>query len=101
MLSLFALRVARLFFKPLPLRNIGGDGHNMRRESRGNHRRLSLLTISFHFRVTLTGITSGTVQHNIVRVQPNPQPTSCTLFPNFMVGKKVEFNTEFSLLSTP
>ena len=46
-----------------PLRHIGGDGHKMPRESRGNHRRLSLLTIFFHFRVTLTEIASETVQH--------------------------------------
>ena len=61
MLSLFVLRGARLFFKPLPLRHIGGDGHKMLRESRWDHCRLSLLTISFHFRVTLTAIASGTV----------------------------------------
>ena len=63
MCMLFALRGARLFFKPFALRHFGGDGHKMLRESRGDHRRLNLLTIFFHFRVTLTVIASGTVQH--------------------------------------
>ena len=62
MLSLFALRGARLFFKPLPLRRIGGDSNKMR-ESSKDHRRLSLLNIFYHFRVTRTEIASGTVQH--------------------------------------
>ena len=56
MLSLFALRGARLFFKPLPLRQIDDDGHKMLRERRNDHRRLNLLTIFFHLRVTQTGI---------------------------------------------
>ena len=46
MLFLFALHGARLFFKSLPLRRIGGDGHNML-ESREDHCRLSLLTSIF------------------------------------------------------
>ena len=58
MLSLVALRGALLFFKPLPLRHLRGDGHKMLRESRGDLCRLSLLTIFFHFRVTRTGIAS-------------------------------------------
>ena len=58
MLFLFALHGARLFFKSLPLRRIGGDGHNML-ESREDHCRLSLLTMYFHFCVTWTGIASG------------------------------------------
>ena len=41
-----------------------GDGHKMLRESRWDHCCLSLLTIFFHFRVTLAGIAGGTtVQH--------------------------------------
>ena len=87
MLSLFALRGALLFFKPLPLRGIGGDGHKMLRESRGDHRRLSLLTIFLHVRVTRTGIASGNcVQQSNVRHYMRPfaycqtQSTSCTLF---------------------
>ena len=34
----------------------------------GSHHSLSLLTIFFHFHVTLTGITSGTVQHMKLQV---------------------------------
>ena len=48
----FALRSAQSSFKPLPLRRIGGDSHKMLRESSGDHRRFSLLTIFFHFRVS-------------------------------------------------
>ena len=98
MLSLFALRGALLFFKPLPLRGIGGDGHKMLRESRGDHRRLSLLTIFLHVRVTRTGIASGNcVQQSNARhyMRPFPycqtQSTSCTLFSkkkNIIVGTK-------------
>ena len=44
---IFVLRVAWFFFKPRPLRRIGGYGNKMR-ESRGDHRRLSLLIIIFH-----------------------------------------------------
>ena len=54
MLSLFALSGALLYLKPLPLRHIGGDGHKKLHECRWDHHRLSLLTIFFHFRVTLT-----------------------------------------------
>ena len=67
----------RLFFKPLPLRRIGDVGHQILRTSRWDNRRLSLLTIFFLFRVTRTGIESGTVQHLLghwraaFRVPPN------------------------------
>ena len=56
----------------------------MLRESRGDRRLLSLLTISFHFPVTLTEITSETVQHS---VGPNTTYELYT-FSNIMVGKK-------------
>ena len=66
MLSLFTLRGAQLFFKPLPRRRTGDDGNKMC-ESRWDHRHLSLLIIFFHFCVTRTGIASGTVQHATLR----------------------------------
>ena len=74
-LSFFALRGAWLFFKPLPLRWIGGDGKKMLRESRWNHCCLILLVIFFHFRVTRTGIASGKVQHAILRASFRPNTT--------------------------
>ena len=65
-----------------PLRHIASDGHKMLRESRGYHRRLNLLTIFFHFRVTLTGIANETVQHATLcasfRVWPNLSYKLCT-----------------------
>ena len=96
MLSLFALRGARLFFKPpsRTLRSIGGYGNNMR-ESGGDHRRLSLLIIVSHFRVTHTGIANGTVPRHCVLpfAYGQTQPASCTLFSNITVGKEFEYNT--------
>ena len=53
----------RYWVHALPLRHIGGDGHKMLRQSRRDHPRLSLLTIFFHLRVTLTAFASGTVHH--------------------------------------
>ena len=70
--------------KPLPLRHMGGDGHKILHESRGDHRRLSLLTIFFHVRVTLIGIESGTFQHATLcasfHVRPN---TNYKLYTSF------------------
>ena len=81
-----------------------GDGYMMLRESRGDHRRLSLLTIFFHFRVTQTGIASGTVRQATLRasfcVRPNTTYKLYTIS-NIMVGKKFEYNTYNSLRSTP
>ena len=79
-ISLFALRGARFFFKPFSLRHIGGYGHKMLRESRGDHRRLSSLTIFFHLRVILTGIASGTVQHTTLCVSFRVQPKTTYKF---------------------
>ena len=74
--------------EPLPLRRIGGDGLRVLRTSRGGHNLLSLLTIFFYFRVTRTGIRSGTGKHasghNVLPFACcKTQTTSCTLSPNF------------------
>ena len=58
-----AVLLAWLFFKLLPLRQIGCYGNKMLCESRCYHHCLNLLMIFFHFRVTQTGITKGAVQH--------------------------------------
>ena len=59
-----------MVFRPLRHRQINGDGHKMLRESRGDHRRLSFLTILFHFRVTRTGseVEQSNTHWDIVRV---------------------------------
>ena len=62
-------------------------------ESSGDHPRLSLLAIFFHFRVTLTAITSGTVHLATCNIlcpflDCQTHPTSCALFSNIMVRKK-------------
>ena len=64
MLLLFALHGAQLFFKQLPLRQIGCYGHKMLCESCRDNNSLSLLVLFFlSFTVTWTGIiASGTVQ---------------------------------------
>ena len=109
MLSLFAVRGALLFFKPLPLRRIGGDGHKMLRESRGDHRRLSLLTIFLHVRVTRTGIASGTVFNSPMRditcvlsrtAKHNLQVVHYFQKKKYYCRDKIEYNTYDSLRST-
>ena len=66
---LFALHGAQLFFKQLPHRQIGCNGHKMLCESCRDNSSLSLLGLFFlSLSVTWTGIASGTVQHATLHV---------------------------------